>query len=78
MKKINEKLIKLKSYILIISSILVTFALNIDLDKNKSLLNSFNGNSVYILILFILTYWLLKKISSIKNKRMKLCGRNLF
>lgn len=74
MENIKEKLIKFKSYILIISSILVTFALNIDLDKNKSLLNSFNGNSVYILILFILTYWLLKKISSIKNKRMKLCG----
>ena len=70
---IKEKLKKSKTIILIIISIFVTFSLNINLDYNISIGKSFSGNSIVLVLFFIMTYWLLKKFIEIKNKRLIIC-----
>ena len=70
MKKIMQNF---KPYIVILLSIIVTFAMNMNMDKNVAIEYSFSGNSILVVIYFILTYWLLNKISKTKDKRAKVC-----
>lgn len=68
---------KIKNYIkpivIIVISIFVTFAMNMNMDYNTAINYSFTGNSIFWVILFIMTYWLLKKVIEIKNKRLYIC-----
>ena len=70
MKKIYEKS---KPIIIVLFSIFVTLAMNMNMDKNTAIEYSFTGNSIFWVIFFILTYWLLSKISQVKNIRLKIC-----
>ena len=54
-------------------SILVTFSLNMNLDINTDIIYSFRGNSVLIVAMFIIIYWLLNRITEISNKRLIVC-----
>lgn len=73
MQKVKELWVKLKPIIIILLSIFVTLSTNMSFDKNTEIRYSFTGNSVFWVIFFILTYWLLDKISNIKNRRLKIC-----
>lgn len=73
MEKIKNIIMKLKPLAIVILSIFVTFAINMSWDKNVAIGYSFTGNSIFLVILFIITYWLLNKISRIQNKRLKIC-----
>lgn len=55
-------------------AIIVTFAININMNKDLSFTQSFNGNSIVYLMIFILIYLLFKDIESIKNKRLTICS----
>lgn len=67
---IKEKLKYLKPFLIAIISIFVTFSLNMNMDYNIALNYSFSGNSILYVIFFIMTYWLLKRLLEIKNKRL--------
>lgn len=69
----KEKLKKFKGTAIILLSIFVTTALNLNPDPNVEINYSFSGNSIIIVAYFLLTYWLLKKVFSVKNKRLKIC-----
>lgn len=71
---LKEKLKKFKTIFLILLSIFVTFSINMSLDYKVSINDSFNGNSVFLVIFFIMVYWLLKKFIEIKNKRLLICS----
>ena len=73
MEKIKNFWNKVKPIIIILLSIWVTFAMNMNMDKNTAIRYSFTGNTIFGVIFFVLTYWLLKKIASIENKRLKIC-----
>ena len=66
----TEKLKYLKPFLIAIISIFVTFSLNMNMDYNIALNYSFSGNSILYVIFFIMTYWLLKRLLEIKNKRL--------
>lgn len=70
---IKEKIKKYKTLFLIVISIFVTCSLNINLDYNISIGKSFSGNSIVLVLFFIMIYWLLKKFIEIKNKRLIIC-----
>ena len=70
MKKIYEKI---KPFIIVLLSIFVTLAMNMSMDKNTAIEYSFTGNSIFWVIFFGLTYWLLSKISKVQNTRLKVC-----
>lgn len=70
MKKALEKV---RPFIIVLLSIFVTFAMNMNMDKNTAIEYSFTGNSILCVIFFVLTYWLLSKISQVKNRRLKIC-----
>lgn len=72
--KIKNLWTKTKPLIIIALSIFVTFAMNMSLDKNTAIRYSFTGNSIFWIIFFALTYWLLNKISKIKDRRLKICS----
>ncbi len=74
MEKIKTILNNVKPIVIIILSIFVTFAMNMNMDKNTAIRYSFTGNSVFWIIFFALTYWLLQKISKITSKRLKVCS----
>ena len=69
----KEKLEKTKGCIAILLSAFATIAMNMNSDFNTEIEYSFSGNSMLIVIYFVLTYWLLKKVLEIKNKRLKIC-----
>ena len=62
-----------KTIIIILISIFVTFAMNMNMDFNTAINYSFTGNSILWIIFFIMTYWLLNNILEIKNKRLYIC-----
>ena len=64
---------KVRPFIIVLLSIFVTFAMNMNMDKNTAIEYSFTGNSILCVVFFILTYWLLSKISQVKNRRLKIC-----
>lgn len=74
MEKFKNLLKKVKPIAIIILSIFVTFAMNMNMDKNTAIRYSFTGNSVFWIIFFILTYWLFKEIAKSTNKRLKICS----
>ena len=69
----KEKLKKYKTFLIVILAILVTFALNINPDIHTDITYSFTGNSIVLVVYFLLTYWLLKKVIDVENKRLKIC-----
>ena len=73
MQKIKEILPKAKTIIIVLLSIFVTFSMNMSWDKNTAIRYSFTGNSILWVMFFVLTYWLLNKISDTKNRRLKIC-----
>ena len=73
MQKIKELFEKVKPIIIVLLAIFVTFAMNMNWDKNTAIRYSFTGNSILCVIFFILTYWMLSKTSSVANKRLKIC-----
>lgn len=73
MQKIKKIFTKLKPTIIVLLAIFVTFAMNMNFDKNTAIRYSFTGNSILVVMFFILTYWLLKKIINTDNRRLKIC-----
>lgn len=73
MQKIKELYTKAKPIIIVLLSIFVTFAMNMSWDKNTAIRYSFTGNSIFWIMFFVLTYWLLNKILNEKNTRLKIC-----
>ena len=69
----KERYEKVRPFIIVLLSIFVTFAMNMNMDKNTAIEYSFTGNSILCVVFFILTYWLLSKISQVKNRRLKIC-----
>ena len=63
----------IKGFVAILLSIFVSIAMNMNLDFNTEIGYSFSGNSILIVIYFLLTYWLIKKVFEIKNRRLKIC-----
>ena len=74
MEKSKKILTNVKQIAIIVLSVFVTFAMNMNMDKNTAIRYSFTGNSVFWIIFFVLTYWLLQKITKITNKRLKVCS----
>lgn len=74
MEKIKTLWRKAKPITILLLSVFVTFAMNMNMDKNTAIRYSFTGNSIFWSIFFILTYWLLNKISKIENRRLKICS----
>ena len=64
MEKVYEKL---RPIIMVLLSIFVTLAININMDFNTAIEYSFTGNSILCVIFFVFTYWALSKISQEKN-----------
>lgn len=73
MERDKKSIIEFKNLIIIVISIFVTFAINMNWDKNTAIRYSFAGNSILYVVFFILIYGLLKKVSKIKNNRLKIC-----
>ena len=73
MEKAIKIISKFKTIFLIIISIFVTFSVNMNMDYTIPVSESFSGNSLFLVIIFILIYWLLKKFLEVKNKRMIVC-----
>ena len=73
MQKIKKLYAKSKPIITLMLSIFVTFAMNMNWDKNIAIRYSFTGNSIFWVMFFVLTYWLLNKILNEKNTRLKIC-----
>ena len=69
----KERLKKYKTFWIVLLAILVTFALNLNPDIHTDITYSFTGNSIVLVAYFLLTYWLLRKVIDIKNKRLKIC-----
>lgn len=74
MEKIKKLCVKVKPIVVVLMSILVTIAMNMNMDKNTAIRYSFTGNSIFWVIFFVLTYWLLNKISKTENRRLKVCS----
>ncbi len=74
MEKSKKILTNVKQIAIIVLSVFATFAMNMNMDKNTAIRYSFTGNSVFWIIFFVLTYWLLQKIAKITNKRLKVCS----
>ena len=74
MEKSKKILTNVKQIAIIVLSVFATFAMNMNMDKNTAIRYSFTGNSVFWIIFFVLTYWLLQKITKITNKRLKVCS----
>ncbi len=74
MRKVKNLWTKIKPIVIVLLSILVTFAMNMNMDKNTAIRYSFTGNSIFWVIFFVLTYWLLNKITQIENRRLKVCS----
>lgn len=72
MEKIKKLYTKSKPIITVLLSIFVTFAMNMNWDKNIAIRYSFTGNSILWVMFFVLIYWLLNKISNEKNTRLKI------
>lgn len=70
---LKDKIKKFKNIFFILISIFVTYSMNMNLDYNTLISSSFRGNSILLVIFFIMTYWLLKKFFEIKNKRLIIC-----
>lgn len=64
---------KYSNYIIIIISILTTLSLSMNMLKDIKIMNSFNGNSVLYVGIFILLVNVLKKVFQINDKRMIIC-----
>ena len=73
MEKAIKVISKFKTIFLIIISIFVTFSVNMNMNYTIPISVSFSGNSLFLVIIFILIYWLLKKFLEVKNKRMIVC-----
>lgn len=73
MQKIKKIFTRLKPIIIMLLAIFVTFAMNMNFDKNTAIRYSFTGNSILVVMFFILTYWLLKEIINTDNRRLKIC-----
>ena len=71
-EKVKPLWLKLKPIGIIVLSIFVTFAMNMNMDKFTAIRYSFTGNSIFWAILFILIYWLFNRISKIENRRVKI------
>lgn len=74
MEKVKTLWMKIKPIIFLLLSVFVTFAINMNMDKNIAIRYSFTGNSIFWVIFFVLIYWLLNKISKIENRRLKICS----
>ncbi len=70
---LKDKIKKFKYIFLIIISIFVTYSMNMNLDYNTPISSSFRGNSILLVVFFIMIYYLLKKFLEIKNKRLIIC-----
>ena len=70
MEKVYEKL---RPIIMVLLSIFVTLAINMNMDFNTAIEYSFTGNSILCVIFFVFTYWAFSKISQEKNRRLKIC-----
>ena len=69
----KEALIKyLKKFIAGIMSSMVAALFCINMSKEIAISQSLNGNSVALVAVFIIIYWMLKKIGENKNKRLKI------
>ena len=73
MKTVKKLFVKIKPIFVVMLSIFVTFAINMNWDKNIDIRYSFSGNSILYVIFFILICWMLTKTSNINNKRLKIC-----
>ena len=58
--------------IIVIVSIFLVFAMNISLDVNLWLANSFKGNDIFCIIQFIIYMYFLNMVSKIKDKRLSI------
>lgn len=73
MKTVKKLFVKIKPIFVVMLSIFVTFAINMNWDKNIDIRYSFSGNSILYVIFFILICCMLTKTSNINNKRLKIC-----
>lgn len=62
--------IKLKEILVIALSIISVISLNLEMNKNLTLLNSISGNNVLIIVELMLIGYILKRIMKIKDKRL--------
>ena len=72
MKTVKKLFVKIKPIFVVMLSIFVTFAINMNWDKNIDIRYSFSGNSILYVIFFILICWMLTKTSNINIKRLKI------
>lgn len=61
---------KIKEILVIVLLIISVISLNLEMNKNLTLLNSILGNNVLIIVELILIVYILKRIMKNKNKRL--------
>ena len=68
----DEKKGSFKNVIIFIVSLLAVISLNINLDVSKGFIEAFSANSVVWVFVLCFFYWLLKDVSKIEDKRLKI------
>lgn len=62
-----------KKIISVILALFTTICMNINLNKDLTFLQSFSGNDIFMIVIFILYCILFYKILDIKEKRLRIC-----
>lgn len=67
----KEKSIRFKNIVFILLSFLAVVSLNVSLDINLRIIDSFDGNSVLFVIAAVFIYYLARDVEKLEDKRLK-------